>query len=48
GEEAISKIEDYNSHNTEQLGVKGMKELLKKLPLIRKEIFGEDITQYPN
>ncbi|UAB80433.1 polysaccharide biosynthesis protein [Marixanthomonas sp. SCSIO 43207] len=48
GEEAISKIEDYNSHNTEQLGVKGMKELLKKLPLIRREIFGEDITQYPN
>lgn len=48
GEEAISKIEDYNSHNTKQLGVKGMKELLKKLPLIRKEIFGEDITQYPN
>ncbi|PVW15745.1 polysaccharide biosynthesis protein [Marixanthomonas spongiae] len=48
GEEAISKIEDYNSHNTEQLGVKGMKELLKKLPLIRKEIYGEDSVQYPN
>ena len=47
GEQDISKIEDYHSHNTEQLGVEGMKQLLSKLPLIRKEIFGEDMAQMP-
>ena len=47
GEQDISKIEDYHSHNTEQLGVEGMKQLLSKLPLIRKEVFGEDVAQMP-
>lgn len=36
GEEAISAIEDYNSHNTEQQGVEGMKKLLKELPIVKK------------
>lgn len=48
GEQTISEIEDYHSHNTEQQGVEGMKLLLSKLPLIRKEIFGEDIPHLPN
>jgi UDP-N-acetylglucosamine 4,6-dehydratase/5-epimerase len=48
GESAISKIEDYHSHNTQQQDVSGMKELLMKLPLIRKEILGEETSrQYP-
>ena len=47
GETDISKIEDYHSHNTERLGVAEMKKLLVKLPLIRKEVFGEDVAQYP-
>lgn len=47
GEQDVSKIEDYHSHNTDQLGVEGMKKLLVKLPLIRKEIFGEDVAQMP-
>ncbi|WDO14462.1 polysaccharide biosynthesis protein [Flavobacterium sp. WW92] len=47
GEKDISVIEDYHSHNTEQLGVEGMKKLLVKLPLIRKEVFGEDVAQMP-
>ncbi|MCO6146887.1 polysaccharide biosynthesis protein [Flavobacterium sp. NRK1] len=47
GEKDISLIEDYHSHNTEQQGVEGMKKLLLKLPLIRKEVLGEDIMQYP-
>ena len=47
GEQDISKIEDYHSHNAEQQGVEGMKQLLTKLVLIRKEVFGEDIAQYP-
>ena len=47
GEQDISKIEDYHSHNTEQLGVEGMKKLLVQLPLIRKEVFGENVEQMP-
>jgi UDP-glucose 4-epimerase len=38
GVEDISKIEDYNSHNTKQLGVEGMKKLLSKLPIVIKTI----------
>jgi UDP-N-acetylglucosamine 4,6-dehydratase len=49
GEKDISKIEDYHSHNTKQEDVEGMKKLLLKLPLIRKDILGEkNITQYPD
>jgi UDP-N-acetylglucosamine 4,6-dehydratase len=47
GEEDIATAEDYHSHNTEQLGVEGMKKLLSTLPLIRKEVFGEDVAQMP-
>src|SRR5690606_5549230 len=47
GEEDISKVEDYHSHNTEQLDVEGMKKLLSQLPLIRKEALGEaNLEQY--
>lgn len=35
GEVAISKAEDYNSHNTERLDIAGMKALLMKLDFIR-------------
>jgi len=48
GEEDVSKIEDYHSHNTKQEDVEGMKKLLLKLPLIRREVLGEDnLLQYP-
>lgn len=47
GEQDVSKIEDYHSHNTERLGVEGMKKLLVKLPLIQKEVLGEDVVQMP-
>jgi UDP-N-acetylglucosamine 4,6-dehydratase len=48
GEEDISKVEDYHSHNTKQEDVNGMKKLLSMLPLIRKEVFNEkDVIQYP-
>ncbi|KUO68035.1 MAG: UDP-glucose 4-epimerase [Lutibacter sp. BRH_c52] len=47
GIEDVSSIEDYHSHNTERLGVEGTKKLLLKLPLIRKEVFGEDVAQMP-
>jgi len=41
GETDIAKLEDYHSHNTEQLGVEGMKKLLANLPLIKKDVFGD-------
>lgn len=47
GEKDVSKIEDYHSHNTKQEGVEGLKNLISTLPLIRKEVFGEDVMQYP-
>ena len=48
GETDISRVEDYHSHNTEQLDVEGMKKLLTNLPLIRKEVFGDvNAVQYP-
>jgi len=43
GNEEVSKINDYNSHNTQQLDIEEMKVLLLKIPIIRKDIFGEDI-----
>ena len=43
GEEKVAKVEDYTSHNTTRLDVEGMKELLMQLPMIRKDILGEDI-----
>jgi UDP-glucose 4-epimerase len=46
GEQVVSTIEDYHSHNTVQQGVEGMKLLLSKLPIIRKEIFGEELNSF--
>lgn len=43
----IANLNEYNSHNTVILDVEGMKELLLKLPIIRKDILGEiDAIQY--
>ncbi|MGO2292955.1 polysaccharide biosynthesis protein [Pseudoalteromonas sp.] len=36
GESDLSKVEDYNSHNTERLNVEQMKQLLRKLDFIRE------------
>lgn len=47
GERDIAVIEDYHSHNANQQNVEGLKALISTLPLIRKEIFGEDVLQYP-
>lgn len=43
GKEVISTLEDYTSDNTTQLDVEGTKQLLLTLPVIRKDILGEDI-----
>lgn len=46
GDVNVTQLEEYNSHNTTILDVEGMKKLLMKLPIIRKDIFGENIPQY--
>jgi UDP-glucose 4-epimerase len=38
GNADMLKVEDYHSHNTEQLNIEGMKKLLLKLEMIRKDI----------
>ena len=44
GEEKISHMEDYNSHNTERLDVEGMQRLLLKLDFMRAIQRGEPAT----
>jgi len=44
----IANLDEYHSHNTSILDVEAMKNLLLKLPIIRKDILGEvDAIQYP-
>jgi UDP-glucose 4-epimerase len=38
GEEEISHIDDYHSHNTGQLDIEGMKQLLLKLEMIQEDV----------
>ncbi|WP_455591226.1 polysaccharide biosynthesis protein [Bacteroides sp.] len=38
GNEQVSKIEDYHSHNTHRLDISGMKQLLLKLSFIREDL----------
>jgi UDP-glucose 4-epimerase len=46
GEQDISKIEDYHSHNTERLDVEGVKALIGQLAYVRKELFNESVDDY--
>ncbi len=46
GDRIISKIEDYHSHNTERLDVEGVKNILSKLAIIRKELLGEEFDEF--
>lgn len=38
GNEEVSKIEDYHSHNTRRLDVEGMKEQLMRLRFIQADL----------
>jgi UDP-N-acetylglucosamine 4,6-dehydratase len=44
GEPTVALKEEYHSHNTVRVDVEGMKQLLYKLPIIRKEILGLEET----
>ena len=48
GTPELANLDEYHSHNTSILDIDGMKKLLLKLPIIRKDILGEvDAIQYP-
>lgn len=47
GNEDVSKIEDYHSHNTARLDVEGMKKLLLKLRFIREDLGLEEKAKSP-
>ena len=48
GTPEMANLDEYHSHNTAILDIEGMKNLLLKLPIIRKDILGEvDAIQYP-
>ena len=38
GDEEVSKIEDYHSHNTERLDIEGMKEQLMRLRFVQEDL----------
>jgi UDP-glucose 4-epimerase len=46
GEKNLAEIEDYHSHNTERLNVGGVKNLISKLALVKKELFGEEVADF--
>ena len=46
GEKSMSVIEDYHSHNTQRLDVDGVKSLISKLAIVRKELFAEEVDEF--
>jgi UDP-glucose 4-epimerase len=46
GEEDVSVLEDYHSHNAERLNVESVKKLLSTLSIVRQELLGEDSDEY--
>jgi UDP-N-acetylglucosamine 4,6-dehydratase/5-epimerase len=46
GDKKISEIEDYNSHNTQRLDVDSVKKLISRLPIVKRELLGEEIEEF--
>jgi UDP-N-acetylglucosamine 4,6-dehydratase len=46
GEKSMAEIEDYHSHNTERLDVEGVKSIISKLAIVRREFFGEVVDEF--
>ncbi|MDP2188228.1 MAG: polysaccharide biosynthesis protein [Sphingobacteriaceae bacterium] len=46
GTAALSDVQDYHSHNTQQLDAVAMEKLLRGLPFIRKEVLGEAVDAF--
>lgn len=46
GEKDMTKIEDYHSHNTKRLNVEEIINLISKLPLVRRELLKEEVSDF--
>jgi UDP-N-acetylglucosamine 4,6-dehydratase len=46
GAKNFAMIDDYHSSNTDRLDVEGVKNLISKLALVRKELFGEEVDEF--
>ena len=46
GEQDLNEIADYHSHNTNQLSIDEVKQLLSNLSYVKKELLGEEIQDY--
>ena len=46
GEQDLNEISDYHSHNTNQLNLDEVKQLLSNLSYVKKELLGEEIEDY--
>ena len=46
GEQDVNEISDYHSHNTNQLNIDEVKQLLSNLSYVKKELLGEEIEDY--
>jgi UDP-glucose 4-epimerase len=46
GEQDLNEISDYHSHNTNQLNIDEVKQLLYNLSYVKKELLGEEIEDY--
>jgi len=44
GDQTVSQLEDYNSHNTQRLDIEGMKALLLKLSFMQAVMQGENVS----
>jgi len=44
GDQKVSQLEDYNSHNTQRLDIEGMKALLLKLSFMQAVMQGENVS----
>jgi UDP-glucose 4-epimerase len=42
----MAEIEDYHTHNTQRLDVDGVKGLISKLAIVRKELFAEEVDEF--
>jgi UDP-glucose 4-epimerase len=46
GDNNVVEVDDYHSHNTERLNVEGVKSLISKLAIVRKELLAEDVDEF--
>jgi UDP-glucose 4-epimerase len=46
GEQDLNEISDYHSHNTNQLNIDDVKQLLGNLSYVKRELLGEEIEDY--